>query len=102
VRDHHTVTFERLHNEAYQLAAEHPLAVALHRGCQEAGLASEVCGMVASCDARLYYHRGGMEPVVFGPGYARYAHSRQEQIRISDVIGAAEVLVYLTRDWCGW
>jgi len=102
VRDHHKTTFDRLHNEAYQLAADHPLAVALYGACLAAGLTSEVCGMVASCDARLYYHRGGMAPVVFGPGYARYAHSRQEQVKISDVIGAAEALVYLTRNWCGW
>jgi acetylornithine deacetylase len=102
VRDHHQVSFTRLHNEAYQLPIDHPLAVAMYTGCQTAGLASEVCGMVASCDARLYYLRGGMAPVVFGPGFARYAHSRLEQIKISDVIGAAEALVYLTRNWCGW
>lgn len=102
VRDHHRVSFDRLHNEAYQLAPDHPLVDALHRGCVDAGLDPEVCGMVASCDARLYYHRGDMPPVVFGPGSARHAHSRDEQIRVGDILLAAESLVHLTRHWCGW
>jgi acetylornithine deacetylase len=102
VRGHHQVSFGRLHNEAYQLEADHPLVAALQRACGDAEVEPVVCGMVASCDARLYYHRGGMSPVVFGPGTARYAHSREEQVRISDVQRAAESLVHLTRHWCGW
>jgi acetylornithine deacetylase len=102
VRDHHQASFSRLHNEAYQLDADHPLVDALYRGCVDAGLDPEVCGMVASCDARLYYHRGDMPPVVFGPGSARHAHSRDEQIRVDDILRAAESLVHLTRHWCGW
>ena len=102
VCDHHQASFNRLHNEAYQLEADHPLVEALHSGCVDAGLDPEVCGMVASCDARLYYHRGGMPPVVFGPGSARHAHSRDEQIRVSDILQAAESLLYLTQNWCGW
>jgi acetylornithine deacetylase len=102
VRDHHQASFNRLHNEAYQLEADHPLVDALYRGCADAGLEPEVCGMVASCDARLYYHRGDMPPVVFGPGSARHAHSRDEQIVVGDILRAAESLVGLTRHWCGW
>ena len=102
VRDHHEASFKRLHNEAYQLEADHPLVEALHRGCVDAGLEPEVCGMVASCDARLYYHRGDMPPVVFGPGSARHAHSRDEQISMDDILRAAESLVHLTKHWCGW
>jgi len=102
VRDHHEVSFKRLHNEAYQLEADHPLVAALQRACGDAEVEPDVCGMLASCDARLYYHRGGMPPLVFGPGTARYAHSREEQIRVSDVQRAAESLVHLTRHWCGW
>jgi acetylornithine deacetylase len=102
LRDHHRLSFERLHNEAYQLEADHSLVLALRAACGEAGLSPEVCGMVASCDARLYYHRGGMPPLVFGPGTARHAHSRHEQIRVSDIMSAAEALVLLTRHWCGW
>lgn len=102
VRDHHQASFKRLHNEAYELQADHPLVDALYSGCVDAGLEPEVCGMVASCDARLYFHRGDMPPVVFGPGSARHAHSRDEQIRVEDILRAAESLVHLTRHWCGW
>jgi acetylornithine deacetylase len=102
VRDHHQASFMRLHNEAYQLEADHPLVDALVRSSVDAGVEPEVCGMVASCDARLYYHRGDMPSVVFGPGSARHAHSRDEQIRVDDILRAAESLVHLTRHWCGW
>jgi acetylornithine deacetylase len=102
VRDHHTVSFERLHNEAYQLAADHPLTTALSSACATAGLEPDVRGLIASCDARLYYHRGAMPPLVFGPGSIRDAHSREERVKIGDILRAAESLVYLTREWCGW
>jgi acetylornithine deacetylase len=101
VRDHHQVSFTRLHNEAYQLDANHPLVTALQHACDRAGLAPEVCGLVASCDARLYYHRGAMPPLVFGPGSIRNAHSREERVKISDILRAAESLVYLACEWCG-
>lgn len=102
VRDHHRVSFDRLHNEAYQLAPNHPLVNTLYNACAAAGLTSEICGMVASCDARLYYHRGGIPTVVFGPGAGHYAHSRDEQVDISNIIHATKALIYLTREWCGW
>jgi acetylornithine deacetylase len=101
VRDHHQTSFTRLHNEAYQLDANHPLVTALQRACDRAGLAPDVCGLIASCDARLYYHRGGMPPLVFGPGSIRHAHSREEHISITDILRAAESLVYLACEWCG-
>jgi acetylornithine deacetylase len=102
VRDHHRVSFERLRNEAYEIPVDHPLVQAFQAAASGAGLDSEVYGMMASCDARLYYHRGAMPTVVFGPGRIRHAHSRIEQVAVSDILRAAEALVHLTWQWCGW
>ena len=102
VRDHHRVSFDRLHNEAYQIPSEHPLVNAMVSSCEAAGLSSKVHGMSASCDARLYYHRGGMPVIVFGPGSLRDAHSEQEKVGIVDLVKAAQSLFCMTYHWGGW
>jgi acetylornithine deacetylase len=102
VRDHHVVSFTRLHNEAYQVDPGHPLVKAMEAGCTAAGLPAVVHGMSASCDARLYYHRGGMPVCVFGPGTLKDAHSEQERIAVADILKAAGALVCMTHEWGGW
>lgn len=102
VRDHHQVTFSRLHNEAYEIDSEHPLVKAMVASCNAAGLSSNVHGMSASCDARLYFHRGGMPVIVFGPGSLRDAHSDHEKVGASDIAIAAQSLFCMTYHWGGW
>jgi acetylornithine deacetylase len=102
VKEHHCISFDRLHNEAYQIDSGHALVKAMQSACTSSGMDSEVHGMAASCDARLYYHRGSMPAVVFGPGSLKDAHSREDRVQISDVIRAAKALVYMTYYWCGW
>jgi acetylornithine deacetylase len=102
VRDHHQVSFLRLHNEAYQIDSAHPLVDSMVASCTAAGLSSNVHGMSASCDARLYFHRGGMPAIVFGPGSLRDAHTEQEKIGISDMVKAAQSLFAMTYHWGGW
>jgi len=102
VRDHFRVSFDRLRNEAYQIDPEHPLVKAMEAACRDAGMQPAIHGMSASCDARLYHHRGGMPVIVFGPGSLRDAHSAQEKVRISDVVKAAHALFCLTYRWGGW
>lgn len=102
VKDHHKVSFLRLHNEAYQIDSDHPLVASLVAGCAAAGLSSGVHGMSASCDARLYFHRGGMPVVVFGPGSLRDAHSEQERVAVADIALAARALFCMTHSWGGW
>ncbi|MEW5815645.1 MAG: hypothetical protein AB1798_09660 [Spirochaetota bacterium] len=58
--------------------------------------------MSASCDARLYHHRGGMPVIVFGPGSLKDAHSREEKVSIPDILRAAKALIYMTYNWSGW
>ncbi len=99
VRDHHRVSFERLHNEAYQIDPAHPLVTAMKAACENAGFTPSIHGMSASCDARLYYHRGGMPVIVFGPGSLRDAHSEGEKIKVTDIVRAAHALFCMSYRW---
>jgi acetylornithine deacetylase len=95
-KTHYELAFRRLHNEAYAIPPDHPLAVTLRDSAD-----SEIFGMTASCDARLFYHRGGMPTVVFGPGKFPYAHAADEQISVRDMDRGAGILVDFLMRWCG-
>jgi acetylornithine deacetylase len=101
LRDHFTLDFPKLRNDAYALAADHPIAISLATACEASGFVPEVCGWNVSCDARLYYHRGGMPTLVFGPGDTQQAHANDERIAVGKIAQAAEALGRFLEDWCG-
>ncbi len=100
-REHYSLEFKRLHNEAYRMDPDHPLATMLHEAATSQGIESEINGWTASCDARLYWHRGGMPTVVFGAGSVSYAHANNEQISIQDIRTGARILAEFLIRWCG-
>jgi len=100
-REHARFALSGLRNEAFETPADHP-AVQIFRGAAEAVLGpSRAEGWNASCDARLFFHRGGLPTIVFGAGDLRHAHALDEQIDIRDIVRAAEVLVRFLARWCG-
>jgi len=100
-REHARFALTGLRNEAFETPAGHPL-VGTFRGAAEAALGPRpVEGWNASCDARLFFHRGGMPTVVFGAGDLRRAHALDEEIDIREVLKAAEVLARFLARWCG-
>lgn len=100
-REHFTLDFPKLHNEAYQTDPGHPFVQAVAGACGQAGLRSEVFGWNVSCDARLYYHRGKMPTVVFGPGEIGQAHAVGERIAMGHIRQAAVATGLLIARWCG-
>jgi len=100
-REHYSIEYKRLHNEAYRMSPDHPLALAVCESARSLGVESEITGWSASCDARLYWHRGGMPTVVFGPGSVSHAHSVDEQISMQDIETGARVLCDFLVRWCG-
>lgn len=101
VRNHHRLEFPKLHNDAYEISSAHPLVLALQKAGRAIGHNPRVCGMTASCDARLFRHVGKMPVVVFGAGHLRDAHSDREQIRWSEIVHCAEMLGGGLIQWCG-
>ena len=93
IREHSRISFPKLHNDAYETPVNDPIVTGLAEAAGLSGLTPKVTGFIASCDARLYNRVGGMPTVVFGAGSIRDAHSRGENISISEVLKAAEVLV---------
>ncbi len=100
INDHYRLKFEKLHNDAFEIPADHPLVLTLHNAARKIGLASEVYGWNVSCDARLYAKRGGMPTVVFGPGDIIDAHSSHEKIGVKDIAEAAKALAIFATEWC--
>jgi acetylornithine deacetylase/succinyl-diaminopimelate desuccinylase-like protein len=90
-----TVTYEKLHNVAFDGDPNSPMvsnAVAAARAC---GIWKDepVLGWTVSCDARLFATEyPGLPVLTFGPGQLMYAHSDQEQIDIEEIRSAVECL----------
>ena len=90
-----TVTYEKLHNVAFDGDPDSPTvrnAVAAAKSC---GLWKDepVLGWTVSCDARLFATEyPAMQVLTFGPGQLAYAHSDQEQITLDEIRSAAEFL----------
>ncbi|MFV1967760.1 MAG: M20/M25/M40 family metallo-hydrolase [Pirellulaceae bacterium] len=101
LRAHFKLEFPKLHNDAYEIPADHPLPFTMKAGCDAIALDSRITGWIVSCDARLFWHRGKMPVIVFGPGSIGDAHSSHEQIKIRDILTAAEALAETAVRWCG-
>jgi acetylornithine deacetylase/succinyl-diaminopimelate desuccinylase-like protein len=99
-----TVTYEKLHNVAFDGDPDSPSvhsAIAAARAC---GLwaGEPVLGWTVSCDARLFATEyPGMQVLTFGPGQLAFAHSDQEQITLDEVSAAAEFLAVFLLEQTG-
>lgn len=101
IREHHTLSFRRIHNDSYETDFTHPAVNELSAAVAESGLSPDVLGWNVSCDARLYAKVGGMPTIVFGPGSITEAHAKDERIELSQIECAAEILVRFVLRWCG-
>jgi acetylornithine deacetylase/succinyl-diaminopimelate desuccinylase family protein len=90
-----TLTFAR---PAYELAAEHPLPVALLAAARAAGCATATAGMSFWTDAAVLA-AAGVPSVLFGPGGAGL-HSIEEYVTVSDVVACRDALTLLARESC--
>lgn len=100
-KEHCRFEFSRLHNEAFETPVDHPSVTGFLAAAGSVLGPQVPTGWIASCDARLFYHRGEMPTIVFGPGDLAHAHSLTERIKVEDILRAAEVLAHFIIDWCG-
>jgi acetylornithine deacetylase/succinyl-diaminopimelate desuccinylase-like protein len=90
-----TMTFEKLHNDAYACDPEHPAVGAFVDAVRGAGVEVEepLRGWDVSCDARIFAREYPDAAVItFGAGRLEHAHSAQEQVRLDDVARAAQAV----------
>jgi acetylornithine deacetylase len=100
-KEHALFELAGLRNEAFETPSGHPAVQAFRRAAESVLGPQELKGWIASCDARLFFHRGGMPTIVFGAGDLGLAHSLEERIDMDDILRAAEVLGLFLTDWCG-
>jgi acetylornithine deacetylase/succinyl-diaminopimelate desuccinylase-like protein len=90
-----TVTYEKLHNVAFDGDPDSPSVRNAIEAAKACGLWKKepVLGWTVSCDARLFATEyPGMQVLTFGPGQLAFAHSDQEQISVDEIRAAAEFL----------
>lgn len=96
-----TVTYEKLHNVAFDGDPDSPSMRHAITAAKACGFWKDepVRGWTVSCDSRLFaMEYPGMDVLTFGPGELAVAHSDSEYIRLDDVRQAAEFLaVFLLR-----
>ncbi len=100
LKEHYKLTFDKLHNDAYESDPNHPLVQGLHQAALDCGIASEVFGWNVSCDARLYAKLGGMTTMVYGPGTIADAHAAGEKVQWRQVTDGAKSLALALSRWC--
>jgi acetylornithine deacetylase len=95
LRDHFELTFPMLNSDGNMIPVDHPLVTSLRAAICRNQVRDHVRAMTASCDAWLYNNQAQIPTVVFGPGSLSHAHSKEEQIKLDDILTAASVLA----DW---
>jgi acetylornithine deacetylase/succinyl-diaminopimelate desuccinylase-like protein len=92
------VTFERLHNNAFERPVDCPGMEAALAAAHAAEIdpGEPVRGWDVSCDARLFADLcPDTDVVTFGAGKLRYAHSENESVALEEILAGAEALTYL-------
>jgi acetylornithine deacetylase/succinyl-diaminopimelate desuccinylase-like protein len=92
-----TVTFEKLHNNAFAGDPDSPTMRAAKAAMERLGLRrpdDPVLGWDVSCDARLFAGEHPDLPVITsGPGKLRHAHADDEQVDLADLLAAIRFAV---------
>ena len=92
LREHFELSFPMLNNDGNALPPEHPLPTGLLDAVEKNGEPRRVRAMTAACDAWRYQNQANIPTVVFGPGSLSVAHSKEEHIRLDEILKAAEIL----------
>lgn len=82
----------------YEIAADHPLTMALQRSAAARTAGTSTVGMSFWTDAAVL-GQAGIPTVLYGPGGAGL-HSVEEYVTLADVLACRDVLTALALDWC--
>jgi len=93
LREHFELAFPMLHADGNELDPGHPLVVAMSAALKASGVQPRLSALTGSCDARCYANDLEIPTVVFGAGDLGTAHGKDEQVRLDEILTAAEVLI---------
>ncbi|HEY9186679.1 MAG TPA: ArgE/DapE family deacylase [Ignavibacteria bacterium] len=100
LKNNFEIKFNMLHSDGNVIPEDHPLVTLLVESVKKFNYSGNISAMTASCDAWLYNNQLKIPTVVFGPGSLKYAHSAQEQIKISEIIDASKILLDFVTNYC--
>ena len=101
LRENFEIRFPMLNLDPSETAQDDPLVATLQEACRKGGAEPRLSALTGSCDATHYRNIADIPTLVFGAGSKGHAHSKDEQIAVSDVLTAAGILVNFLMDWCG-
>ncbi|MBN2581846.1 MAG: M20/M25/M40 family metallo-hydrolase, partial [Planctomycetes bacterium] len=87
------LSFPMLNSDGNELDPRHPLVVTLVQSLEASGVAPTLSALTGSCDAWFYANQLEIPTVVFGPGDLGTAHGKNEQVGLSEILKAAEVII---------
>ncbi|HPD15028.1 MAG TPA: M20/M25/M40 family metallo-hydrolase [Planctomycetota bacterium] len=90
-----TMTFDKLHNDAFARDPSRPAVRAFADCVRAVGIPVEepLRGWDVSCDARIFAREyPDSDVLTFGAGALEHAHSAQEQVRVADLVAAAKAI----------
>ncbi len=90
-----SMTFDKLHNDAFARDPNSPGMRAFVASCRAVGIPVEepLRGFDVSCDARVFAREyPDRDIITFGAGALEHAHSLQEQVRVADIVAAAKAI----------
>ena len=100
LKNNFEIKFNMLHSDGNVIPEDHPLVINLVESLKRFKYPGNISAMTASCDAWLYNNQLKIPTVVFGPGSLKYAHSAQEQIKISEILDASKILLDFVTKYC--
>ena len=90
-----TMTFDKLHNDAFARDPASPAVRAFVEAVRAAGIEvpEPLRGWDVSCDARIFAREYPESAIItFGAGALEHAHSAQEQVKVDDIVAAAKAV----------
>lgn len=96
-----TISFDKLHNNAYMSDPASPSVARAVQAATDAGIPQgALLGWNASCDARLFAdERPSLSVITCGAGELGFAHSQQEQVSLSQLFQVAQfIALFLLRE----
>jgi acetylornithine deacetylase len=97
--DDFELTFTYRHDSSV-LNPEHEFPRMMLKNAAAAGYPLSVDGMTASCDAWFYNNQLNIPTLVFGAGSLKVAHSIKENIAMTDIAQATEILLNFILEYC--
>ncbi len=99
------VTYEKLHNDSFERDVDGPAMQAAIAACKAVGIWRDepIVGWTVSCDARIFAKiHPDREVLTFGAGLLSAAHSADEQVKVSEILKAAQMQTVLALSYCGY